>query len=185
MSTTPIRAALKDLANEGLVEIRPNVGARVTELSLEELEEVYLVRIGIEPWLARLGAQELSEAELEEMELRLRDFEVAVSERDPDATLDGGWRVREICYKAASRTRVLENARTLFNRARRYNRITLMSSSRFDETSAGIHDFYEACRVGDGATASEVVREALQRSFEHIAQGLDDSVRDDRTWIAE
>jgi DNA-binding GntR family transcriptional regulator len=44
VSTTPVREALSDLADEGLVTIFPHRGANVTRLSPEELQEIYEIR---------------------------------------------------------------------------------------------------------------------------------------------
>ncbi|WP_423169247.1 GntR family transcriptional regulator, partial [Stenotrophomonas geniculata] len=51
VSVTPIRIALRELSNEGLVEMRAHTGTRVSPLSGDELEELFATRIGIEGWL--------------------------------------------------------------------------------------------------------------------------------------
>lgn len=173
VSITPVRAALRVLANEGLVDIRPNIGARVAELSLDELEQVYLVRIGLEPWLARLGAPRLSDAQLDGMKACLSELDVFTHERDLEGTLNEGWRLREVCYSVAQRERIFMTTAALFNRARRYNRKTLLTPSRFDEIRLFAHDFYEACLDRDGERASIKLREALERSFETIIENLE------------
>jgi DNA-binding GntR family transcriptional regulator len=49
MSPMPIREALRRLDAVGLVENVPHRGARVTELSLEDLRDVYEARLALEP----------------------------------------------------------------------------------------------------------------------------------------
>ncbi|HEX9921832.1 MAG TPA: GntR family transcriptional regulator, partial [Anaerolineae bacterium] len=44
VSRSPVREALRTLAAEGLVEFYPHRGAVVVELSLRELEEIFLMR---------------------------------------------------------------------------------------------------------------------------------------------
>ena len=178
VSTTPVRAAVRDLANEGLAVVRPNAGAHVAYLTLDELEEVYLVRIGLEPWLARVGAPRVSDEQLETIETRLKDFEKLAAKRDREGVLNAGWRVREPCYLAADRSRVFESARMLYERAQRYNRITLIAPSRFDESSNAARGFYEACAARDGARAGDEIRRMLERSLEDIAQRLPDAPAD-------
>src|ERR1700758_5168984 len=46
ISRTPLREALKVLAAEGLIELLPNRGARVRQLSQRDLEELYGVMAG-------------------------------------------------------------------------------------------------------------------------------------------
>ena len=52
-----LRAALRELASEGLVRIEPNRGARVTRLSAEEIVELYELRTALEVEAARLALE--------------------------------------------------------------------------------------------------------------------------------
>jgi DNA-binding GntR family transcriptional regulator len=51
VSRTPVREALSRLAAEGLVDIAPNRGARVTTWTVAELEGVFDLRASLEPQL--------------------------------------------------------------------------------------------------------------------------------------
>jgi DNA-binding GntR family transcriptional regulator len=52
-----LRAALRELAAEGLVRIEPNRGARVTRLSADEIVELYELRTALEVEAARLALE--------------------------------------------------------------------------------------------------------------------------------
>lgn len=52
ISRIPLREALRTLASEGLVIIRPGIGVMVTELSAGDVEELYGLRLQLEPPLA-------------------------------------------------------------------------------------------------------------------------------------
>lgn len=49
VSATPVREAMYDLVNEGLVIVQPNKGFRITEVSDADLDDVTAVRLMIEP----------------------------------------------------------------------------------------------------------------------------------------
>ncbi len=55
VSRTPVREALSRLAAEGLVEIVPNRGARVSSWTVAELEGVFQLRAALEPQLTALA----------------------------------------------------------------------------------------------------------------------------------
>lgn len=57
MSPMPIREALRRLDAVGLVENVPHRGARVTELSLEDLRDVYAARLALEPLAVQHAAE--------------------------------------------------------------------------------------------------------------------------------
>lgn len=67
VSRTPIREALSRLAAEGLVELSPNRGARVSSWTPEELREIFEVRLRLEPYAVRQAVPLLSEADLAEL----------------------------------------------------------------------------------------------------------------------
>lgn len=57
VSRTPVREALRRLAAEGLIEMRTNRGARVTDLEPGDMRQPYEARLVVEPGAARLAAQ--------------------------------------------------------------------------------------------------------------------------------
>lgn len=56
VSRTPVREALRRLAAEGLIEMRTNRGARVTDLATDDMDQPYEARLVVEPGIARLAA---------------------------------------------------------------------------------------------------------------------------------
>src|SRR4029079_7816659 len=87
VSITPVRVALRELAKEGLVETRAHEGARVSLLSAEDLEELFARRIGGESWLARLGAQRMTDDALAAAAPLQAEAARAVAEGDREALL--------------------------------------------------------------------------------------------------
>jgi len=68
VSITPVREALRDLAGEGLVVFDPHRGSTVRRLDLDEVREIYEMRIALEPIMVRrmvgnVDADRLNEAD--------------------------------------------------------------------------------------------------------------------------
>ena len=68
ISRTPLREALKVLAAEGLIELLPNRGARVKQLSERDLADLFDVMGGLEATAGRLACETISDAEIAEVE---------------------------------------------------------------------------------------------------------------------
>jgi DNA-binding GntR family transcriptional regulator len=68
VSITPVREALRDLAGEGRVVFDPHRGSRVRSLDIDEVRELYEMRIALEPLMVRrvmatITAEQLDRAE--------------------------------------------------------------------------------------------------------------------------
>lgn len=67
LSVAPVREALRALEQEGQVTYRPRRGYFVTELKIEDLEEIYALRQLLEERAARETLPELGEQELQRL----------------------------------------------------------------------------------------------------------------------
>ena len=63
-SRGPLREAITRLESSGLVERKPNVGARVVTLNKEQLIEIFYVREALESSAARQAAENMTEEEI-------------------------------------------------------------------------------------------------------------------------
>lgn len=77
VSRMPIRAALRQLESEGLVELHPHRGATVRSLNPEEISDLYEMRILVETFALRKTVRAIEEHNLEELESIAADLESA------------------------------------------------------------------------------------------------------------
>ena len=82
ISRTPVREALMQLQNKGLVKIIPHVGCFVCGITREEFCEVFELRALIESYAARRAAETMSEEELQLWVEHVNDSEAAVRQGD-------------------------------------------------------------------------------------------------------
>jgi DNA-binding GntR family transcriptional regulator len=87
VSRTPVREALARLSAEGLVEIAPNRGARVTSWSVGELEAVFDLRAALEPRLTALAVPRATADDADGLG-ELAERMVRVGGPGPDQDLD-------------------------------------------------------------------------------------------------
>lgn len=77
-----LRNALTRLSNEGLVEIQPNRGARVREISVEEAIEITEIRRVVEGLVAARAAERISDDEIAALETLGKEMSMAVEKAD-------------------------------------------------------------------------------------------------------
>jgi DNA-binding GntR family transcriptional regulator len=82
ISRTPVRDALQVLRTEGLVEILPRVGVFVRRITPSEIEEVYALKLAVEPLAASWAAQRGSTSAKVKLQGLLDGLHAAAEERD-------------------------------------------------------------------------------------------------------
>ena len=82
VSRTPLREAIKMLAAEGLVELLPNRGAVVVQMSAQDVADTFELIAGLEGQSGELAAERIGETQL--VEIRALHFEMraAFTRRD-------------------------------------------------------------------------------------------------------
>lgn len=81
VSRTPVREALRRLSAEGFVEFFPNQGGKVPFLSVDDVVEIFDLRVILESYAASLAAQKINPAQLEELNELCNKMEKAVAKR--------------------------------------------------------------------------------------------------------
>ncbi len=82
VSRTPIREAIKRLADDGLVKVEPRRGAYVANISIKDMLDVFEVREDMEGFVAKLAAERISEEEKEELRRIASEYEAALSDTE-------------------------------------------------------------------------------------------------------
>jgi DNA-binding GntR family transcriptional regulator len=68
VSRTPIREAIKLLATEGLVDLLPGRGARVSDFSIDDIKQLFEAIAGIERSACELAAERMTDRDLEKLQ---------------------------------------------------------------------------------------------------------------------
>ena len=160
---TPVREALRRLAQERLVEVFPRRGMFVTKVDVRDLARLCEVRLALEPEAARLAAERATQADLAELRAVLTELDVR-RKRDPRALIDLDERIHRAIYHASHNPYLAETLEQYYAHALR---IWMVALARTDIGAAvgGHHAVLEAVVRGDGARAAGLMREHVE-SFE-------------------
>jgi DNA-binding GntR family transcriptional regulator len=88
LSRTPVREALVNLSQQGLVELVPGRGATVARVLLEDAAEIYLIREALEGMAARMGGARVPQAEIERLERLFDGIEAGIATGNPDPSFE-------------------------------------------------------------------------------------------------
>jgi DNA-binding GntR family transcriptional regulator len=149
ISRTPLREALKVLAAEGLIDLLPNRGARVRQLSRRDLEELFEVMGGLESLAGRLACESITDAEIAEIERLHYEMYGYYLHRDMHNYFQTNQRIHEKIVEA-SRNETLRG--TYANFAGRIRRV------RYSANFARKHQ-----RWGEAMREHEAILDALRR----------------------
>lgn len=156
-SRTPIREALNRIAFEGYVRILPKKGILVTEISLNDVKQIFQARLEIEPVAVRMAGPTLPEKEL----LKFRE---TFSGEDPDVRV--GFR--------------LDTAMHLFIIEHCGNRFIIdMMQRLFDEnTRVIISSKQNQCKIHDARLEHlEIIDLLLKRDVEGASQSMSSHIQ--------
>jgi DNA-binding GntR family transcriptional regulator len=171
MSPMPIREAMRQLSAVGLVENVPHRGARVTDLSVDDLREVYEARLALEPLAVRKAAGRLSPQEAERAAADLRRLADAYRDGDADAAWSAHTSFHFTLYAAAS-SRWLERLITpLWESSERYRRVSAVGRG-LRERNEEHEAILAACVAGDAERAAATLHDHLARTANLIAREM-------------
>jgi DNA-binding GntR family transcriptional regulator len=139
VSRTPVREALKQLENEGLVTIQPRVGTFVRAPTKREIVELFQVKESLEGLASGLLARRGAVTVMEELEKNLDQSEAAVSGGDADEYARLVHEFHWTIVIGADNTKLAEHYERLMNQLA-YHRLVLRTLDRPGRMASSTHE---------------------------------------------
>lgn len=159
VSRTPIREALKQLAESGLIEIRHRRGATVANPQPHEVLEIFEVMSELEGAAGARAALRLTDEDKAALiEAHARCVESANSD-DSDRYYYDNEHFHQVIYKASHCGFLADQCMALHRRLRPYRRLQLRVRNRIRSSIAEHSQIVEAIIEGDAIRAREVLRD--------------------------
>ena len=160
VSQAPVREALRDLEQLGLVVHEPNRGCSVRRVSNGELREAFPVRAALEALAARLAAPQITADELARLDALLEEMVLAARTSDPLAQAHANARFHATIVAAAGNA-TLERQWSLLEPFARTYLTSVQAHADLEELAERHRPIVAALRTGDGETAARVMHDHL------------------------
>jgi DNA-binding GntR family transcriptional regulator len=165
LSRAPVREALRQLETEGLVVSYPNRGTVVAELSPEDIEEVFLIRVTLETTALRLSVPKMTDSDFRKAEAVLDQTD---NDPNPAHSAELNWAFHESLYAPAGLPKLLNIVRTLHNHALRYHLVGFIALDFKRDSQRGHRQILDACRRRDEDGAVAALTQHLSESGKSI-----------------
>ena len=156
LGRTPVREALRRLAQEQLVEVFPRRGMFVTNVDVRDLARISEVRLVLEPEAARLAAERATEEEREE----LSELGDRIKRGADLMGLDE--QIHRAIYRAAHNDLLEKTLGEYYVLAHRIWMIALDRARELEEAVEAHRDLIQAVAVGNGDRAAELMRSHVE-----------------------
>ncbi len=159
---TPIRQALRRLAQDKLVVILPRRGTIVADLNPADLTKIFEIRVELEALSAQRAAERISPDQLAQMAALAEEMKATLTHGDPRALIELDQQFHMLVAQAAHNEFLEETISWLYSHVLRMWNLSL---HRVQVLSTAVSEhiyIYEAIRDKESQRAAELMRQHVQ-----------------------
>lgn len=169
-SEIPVREALHQLNAEGLIEIKPHVGAVVSCLSSKDIQNIFDLRIEMEALATRLATDHLDDKDFVELRAMIEDSKLVLTDKDyakyTALNLDFHMKI----YSKCDNELLIKTIQDLWRNSNRYPRIFYQNDDHVKKSIREHEEIYEALLQRDQVLAEQLM-------IQHKAQAAREILR--------
>jgi DNA-binding GntR family transcriptional regulator len=162
MSISPIREAVRQLEALGLAEHVPHHGAKVMELDVEELRELFSIRLALESMAVRRAAELFEPEDEAKARAALEEYDVARHRGDTRAAVRAHGTFHFTLYEAGRSSWLLRLIRPAWDSCERYRPVLLAEGDVQDRHEELDVELLSACAAHDPARAAQALHDHLE-----------------------
>jgi DNA-binding GntR family transcriptional regulator len=170
VSRTPVREALKRLGHEGLVRSIPTRGGFVAELSIQDIMEIYQIREQLESLAARVAAETLPTADIEELEGELARAATLADKGRAQDTFESDIHLHKRIIEATKNGRLVSIIATLDDQVRRIRAMSPRTPGRLKSTLREHREIVRRIKDRDASGAEAAMREHLRAACQNAVR---------------
>ncbi len=165
VSKIPIREALVQLQSEGLVQLLPNRGAVVSSLTQAQVEEIYTIRLALEPIALRRAIPRMTSTDFLQLDHILDRID---RETDLSKWAELNWEFHAALYAPAQMPLLLQTARDLHHNVVRLL-VYLIRDSHLRESQRQHRELVMLARRGELDAACALLERHLREPSQFFA----------------
>jgi DNA-binding GntR family transcriptional regulator len=172
MSISPIREAVRQLEALGLAEHVPHHGAKVMALDVEELRELFSVRLALESMAVRRAAELFDERAGNAARGHLEIYDDARKRDDIRAAVRAHGAFHFALYESARSSWLLRLIRPAWDSCERYRPVLLAKGALQDRHEELDVELLDACVAHDAERAGKAMHDHLELATDVFAVEL-------------
>lgn len=170
ISRTPLREALKVLASEGMVDLKPRRGCYVTEISRQDLDDLFPLIALLEGRCAADAVKRAKPAEINELKIIHERLEAAARDGRMDAFFEANQEFHRRIQELANNRwllSVIQDLRKVLKLSRMHS---LSLEGRLQQSLDEHRGILAALEAGDAAKAEKLMHDHLLSGREALAK---------------
>jgi len=172
MSQTPVREALSMLEKEHLINREPQKGYRVGTLSMQEIEDLYDLRIALEVLAVRQAAKRMSASTRRRLSSILTEFGRLLKTAQKQRILERGQDFHVVVLEASGNRPLAEIGRAILDRIWVIQNINLLTTDHLSDAHPQHLQILEALERGDAKKAASLMDKHLTQAKEFVLSRL-------------
>ena len=164
LSRTPVREAFRRLEAEGLIQVVPQRGSFVSQPGVEDILEIYQIRMPLECMSARLAAERIDDEQLLVLQNLVRSERARGEGRNPERSLRASAEFHAVLYACTRNKRLASFLRDMQQQVHRVRVLWPSTVARLEETWKEHAAILAALRARDGVEAERLMRQHLERA---------------------
>ena len=173
VSRGPIREAFRALEEAGLVRMEKNRGVFVREIALDEAAEIFELRAAMDELVGRKLAQQITPAQLADLQELVRAMEVAAKREDAQTYHLLNLKFHDQLVETAGNNKLTSIYRKLIKELSVFRRLNLAEGWLMPLSAREHQKILKAIASGDGDKAGRAM-------FDHVMRSKDRTLINDR-----
>lgn len=162
VSRTPVREAFLQLAKEGLLEIYPQKGTRVSLIDLDLVEEARFMRENLEKAVAELACRDFPEQTMIELEQNVKMQEMSIDQKNYESLFDLDEAFHNLIFEGCRKANIWSAIQQMNVPFRRIRFLRLAADFNWDTIYEQHAALIEAIKAHQPSEARRIAEEHLK-----------------------